>query len=90
MKLSKKGSIFLEDKFRIQLIARAINKAGSMRQLGRVMGYSANSPNWSIKQILQGNQGIPLFRLERLCKFMRISFADIEKNVKKCMHACKR
>ena len=82
-KLSKKASIFLEDKFRKQLIEGAIKKAGSMRQLGRVMAYSAGSPNWSIKQILQGNQGIPLFRLERLCEFMKMSFADIEKNVKR-------
>lgn len=82
-KLSGKVSISLEDKFRKRLIEAAIKKAGSMRQLGRVMGYSAGSPNWSIKQILHGNQGIPLFRLERLCEFMKMSFEDIEKNIKR-------
>ena len=82
-KLPRNASIFLEDTFRRQLIERAIKKAESMRQLGRVMGYSGGSPNWSIKQIRQGNQGIPVFRLERLCEFMNVSFADIEKNVKR-------
>jgi hypothetical protein len=75
-------SIFLEDNFRKQLIEGAIKKAGSMRQLGRIMGYSGNSPNWSIKQILYGNQGIPLHRMQKLCAFIGISWKDVEKNVR--------
>jgi hypothetical protein len=81
-KLPMNASILLEDNFRKQLIEKAIKKAGSMRQLGRVMGYSGDAPNWNIKQIYQGNQGIPHFRLKRLCEFMKISFADVEKNIK--------
>jgi DNA-binding Xre family transcriptional regulator len=80
-KLSKDASILLKEEFRRELIERGIEKAGSMRQLGRVMGYTGDAPNWHIKQILQGKRGIPLFRLERLCKFMNISLADIEKYV---------
>ena len=82
-KLSKTASIFLEDELRKRLIEGAIKKAGSMRQLGRIMGYTSMSPNWSIKQILRGNQGIPLFRLEKLCEFMKLSLVDIEKKIKK-------
>jgi DNA-binding Xre family transcriptional regulator len=82
-KLSKDTSILLKEEFRIELIKRGIKKAGSMRQLGRIMGYTGEAPNWSIKQILQGKQGIPLFRLERLCKFMNISLTDIEKYIEK-------
>lgn len=82
-KLSKNASILLEDKFRKRLIEKAIRKAGSMRQLGRVMGYSGNAPNWNIKQIHKGNQGIPFFRLERLCEFMNVPLVDIEENIKR-------
>ena len=81
-KLPENAFILLRDKFRRQLIEEAIKKAGSMRQLGIVMGYTSNAPNWSIKQILRGNQGIPLFRLKRLCDFMKISFEAIERNIK--------
>lgn len=81
--LPKSTSILLEDEFRERLIEEAIKKAGSMCQLGRIMGYSSKSPNWSIKQIFKGNQGIPLFRLKRLCEFMGLSLTDVEKNNKK-------
>lgn len=80
--LSKNASILLEDEFRKRLIEEAIRKAGSMRQLGKIMGYTGNAPNWSIKQILQGNQGIPLSRLEKLCSFMNLCLTDIERNIK--------
>jgi len=81
-KLSRTASIILEDSFRRSILKQAIKKAGSMRQLGKIMGYSSNSPNWSIKQILEGKQGIPLHRLEKLCTFMGLSLADIKKNIK--------
>jgi DNA-binding Xre family transcriptional regulator len=47
------------------------------------MGYTSEAPNWSIKQILYGKQGIPLFRLEKLCKFMSVSLVDIERYIVK-------
>jgi len=75
------ASIFLDDKFRGLLIRRGIKKSGSMRQLGRVMGYTGNAPNWSIKQILYGKQGIALFRLKKLCYFLDLNLKDIEKHV---------
>jgi hypothetical protein len=80
-KLPKNVSILLEDNFRKKLMEESIGKAGSMHQLGRVMGYIGNAPNWSVKQIIQGNQGIPLFRLERLCGFMKLPLEEVEKHV---------
>jgi DNA-binding Xre family transcriptional regulator len=82
-KLPRNASIFLNDSFRVAFIKKAIEKAGSMRQLGRIMGYTSEAPNWSIKQILYGKQGIPLFRLEKLCKFMSVSLIDIESYIVK-------
>jgi len=46
------------------------------------MGYTGPSPNWHIKRIAEGKQGIPLGRLERLCTFMGISLKDIENEIK--------
>lgn len=81
-KFSKYALVILEDGFRKRFIEDAIRKAGSMRELGRIMGYTGKASNWNVKQILYGKQGIPLFRLERLCEFMNISFVDVKKYVK--------
>ena len=81
-KLPRTTRIFLKDSFRTALLKEAIEKAGSMRQLGRIMGYAGSSPNWHIKRIAEGKQGIPLGRLERLCTFMGISLKDIENEIK--------
>jgi hypothetical protein len=51
-KLSRNTRIFLGNSFRVMFIKEAIEKAGSMRQLERIMGYTGNAPNWNIKQIL--------------------------------------
>ena len=75
------ASIILGDDYRKFMIEKGIKKAGSMRQLGRVMGYRGNAPNWSIKQILWGKQGIPFYRLKRLCEFLNITLDDVEKHV---------
>jgi len=80
-KLPRNACIYLNDSFRVTFIKKAIEKAGSMRQLGRIMGYTGNAPNWSIKQIAEGKQGIPLSKLERLCNFMGISLIDVEKEI---------
>ena len=61
----------------------AIEKAGSMRQLGRIMGYSGPSPNWSIKQIRAGKQGIPYFRVLKLADFLNVHPNDILRNTAK-------
>jgi len=82
-KLSRYASIVLENGFRKRFIEDAIKKAGSLRELGRIMGYTGKASNWNVKQILHGKQGIPLFRLERLCDFMNVPLADIQKHVVK-------
>ena len=75
--------IFLDEDFRKKLIETGIRKAGSITQLGRVMGYMGNAPNWNVKQILRGKQGVPLHRLKRLCSFLGVSLNEIEKHVLK-------
>jgi len=81
--LPKNASVFIEDVFRKRLIESAIKKAGSLNQLGKIMGYTGSAPNWNIKQILVGNQGIPLFRLKRLCDFMNLRLSDVEDYVER-------
>ncbi|MEM2741926.1 MAG: hypothetical protein QXD95_07245 [Nitrososphaeria archaeon] len=71
----------MNDEFRKKLMKKALEKAGSMRQLGRIMGYTGVSPNWSIKQIIEGKQGIPIDKLERLCNYMGLSILDIKKEI---------
>lgn len=79
--ISNGVSIILEDQYREHIIKRAIEKAGSMYQLGRIMGYMGNAPNWNIKQILSGKQGIPFYRLKRLCDLLDINLDDVEKHI---------
>jgi len=81
--LKDNASNFLDEDFGKKLIETGIQKAGSMHRLGRVMGYVGNAPNWSIKLILHGKQGVPLFRLKKLCTFLSISLNEIEKHVLK-------
>lgn len=70
-------SIFLEEPYVKELIILGIKKAGSMHQLGKILGYTCNAPNWPIKQIRDGKQGIPYFRLLRLAHFLQEDPADI-------------
>jgi len=81
--LNNYASIFLEENFRKKLIETGIQKAGSMNQLGRIMGYMGDAPNWNIKQILHGKRAVPLYRLKRLCTFLGMSLNEIEKHVLK-------
>ena len=79
--VSENASIFLDNKFRELLIKKGIKKSGSMRRLGRVMGYPGVTPSWNVKQMLFGKQGIPFFRLKRLCDFLDLKLEDVEKHV---------
>ena len=81
--LQKYDSIFLRGSYVRKLIDSAIEKAGSMRHLGRIMGYSGPSPNWSIKRIKAGKQGIPYFRLIKLADFLNVHPNDILRNTAK-------
>lgn len=58
-----------------------MEKAGSLHQLGRILGYTGNAPNWNVKNILYGRQGIPLHRLKRLCDFLGMSPDDLKDKI---------
>lgn len=52
-----------------------------MRQLGRILGYTCSAPNWSIKQILDGNQYFPSDRLLKLIDFLKIDENEVLQNI---------
>lgn len=64
------GKIWLSADFRAELLNQAIDKAGSINQLGRVLGYRSRvHPGWSVRQLLTGAQPFTYQRLETLSEF---------------------
>jgi len=74
-----RDTIYLQGLYVQKLIESAIEKAGSMKHLGNIIGYYGPSPNWSIKQIRKGKRGIPYFRLLKLADFLKVDLKDISK-----------
>ena len=59
--------LWLTSEFRVQIFKGALEKAGSMNELGRLMGYrSRTHPGWSIRQMLLGFQPVPYDKAELL------------------------
>ncbi|MBI0582698.1 MAG: hypothetical protein ISF22_00570 [Methanomassiliicoccus sp.] len=70
--------VWLSSAFRVMLIKRGIDKAGSINQLGRTLGYRSRvHPGWSVRQILVGKQPFPLERLRALSEFLEYPLEDI-------------
>ena len=70
--------VWLVSGFRAELIKEGIEKAGSINQLGRVLGYRSRiHPGWSVRQILLGKQPFPADRLDKLAKFVGRNMKDI-------------
>ena len=70
--------VWLSSTFRVKLIKEGIEKAGSINQLGRALGYRSRvHPGWSIRQILLGKQPFPIERLKALSDFMDYPLEDI-------------
>ncbi len=64
------GKIWLSADFRTELLNDAIEKAGSINQLGRVLGYRSRvHPGWSVRQLLTGAQPFTYQRLMTLSEF---------------------
>lgn len=64
------GKIWLSADFRAELLTSAIEKAGSVNQLGRVLGYRSRvHPGWSVRQLLTGAQPFTYDRLVTLSEF---------------------
>ncbi|MCL4326516.1 MAG: hypothetical protein M1481_06850 [Candidatus Thermoplasmatota archaeon] len=76
------SKIWIEPKYRAMIIKTAIDKAGSINQVGRIMGYRSKiHPGWSVRQILIGYQPFTVDRLQRLLDFLNIPYEEIEKHV---------
>lgn len=74
----KSGKIWLSSGFRVMLIKMGIEKAGSINQLGRELGYRSRvHPGWSVRQILLGKQPFPVERLRAFAEYLDMPLDDI-------------
>jgi hypothetical protein len=70
--------IWISSTYRVQLIKMGIEKAGSLNELGRRLGYRSKvHPGWGVVQIMQGKQAFPRNRLKLLADFLGYSMDDI-------------
>lgn len=70
--------VWIQSTFRVQLIKMGMEKAGSVNELGRQMGYRSRvHPGWGVVQIMQGKQAFPLSRLKLLAEFLEYPIEDI-------------
>lgn len=73
--------VWLTSGFRAMIIARGIEKAGSLNELGRQMGYRSRvHPGWSVVQILLGRQAFPADRLKLLSTYINYPFDEMLKH----------
>ena len=78
---SSPKKVWISTKYRVTLIKRGLEVAGSMNNLGRMMGYrSKRHPGWSVRQILFGFQPFPMERLEILAEMVDENVSDILKH----------
>lgn len=72
--------IWISSSFRVQLIKMGIEKAGSVNELGRRLGYRSRvHPGWGVVQIMQGKQAFPMPRLRMLADFLDYPLEEILK-----------
>lgn len=70
--------IWISSTFRVMLIKMGIEKAGSINQLGRELGYRSRvHPGWSVRQILVGKQPFPMERLRAFSDYLNYPLDDI-------------
>ncbi len=70
--------VWIQSAFRVQLIKMGIEKAGSVNELGRRLGYRSRvHPGWGVVQIMQGKQAFPMPRLKLLAEFLEYPLEDI-------------
>lgn len=73
--------IWINSTFRIQLIKMGIDKAGSINELGRQLGYRSRvHPGWGVLQIMLGRQAFPFSRLKLLANYLDYPLDDILKH----------
>ena len=70
--------VWIATQYRVSLIKKGLESAGSMNNLGRLMGYrSKRHPGWSVRQILYGFQPFPIERLEMLAEIVEMDVKTI-------------
>lgn len=70
--------IWLSADFRNEILSRGIEKAGSVNQLGRIMGYKSRvHPGWSVRQLMNGMQPFTIQRLRLLSEFLGIDLDEM-------------
>jgi hypothetical protein len=70
--------VWLRSGFRVLLIKKGIDKAGSINKLGRELGYRSKvHPGWSVRQILLGKQAFPYDRLHALAEYLGCSMENV-------------
>lgn len=76
--VQREDKIWLASTFRVMLIKMGIDKAGSINQLGRELGYRSRvHPGWSIRQILLGKQPFSMERLKLISDYLGYPMEDI-------------
>jgi len=68
---------FVEDEFREKLFEMAYKKEGSLRRLGRKLGYTGSAPNYYVNRMWCGKQLISLEQLKILSEITNISLKEI-------------
>ena len=72
--------VWLESGFRVFIIKRGIDKAGSINRLARVMGYRSRvHPGWNVRQILLGYRPFTMERLEKLSNYLEYPVSEMLK-----------
>ncbi len=75
---SSDDRVWLTSAFRVELIKKGIEKAGSLNRLGRELGYRSRiHPGWSVRQILVGAQPFPFERLVKLSDYVGFPVEDV-------------
>jgi len=70
--------VWLNSSFRVMIIGKGLDKAGSLNGLARALGYRSKvHPGWSVLQILLGKQAFPVERLKRLSEFVDYPYEEM-------------
>ncbi|MEM2507454.1 MAG: hypothetical protein QXF61_10485 [Nitrososphaeria archaeon] len=75
--LELKKKFHLKEEFRNMLFQKALQKEGSLRQLGRKMGYTGSAPNYYVNRMWRGEQAIRIDQLRILAKITGIPLSRI-------------
>lgn len=77
-RLSRPKKVWLESTFRVFVIKKGIERAGSINRLGRELGYRSRvHPGWNIRQILLGYRPLSYERLAMLANYIEYPVSEL-------------